>query len=174
MKKLLYIAALMLYVTQVNAHSYAVYMVPYDYNGPRSQYYHNWGGTKPHVTLAGFTLQPHNLNSILNSVAQQSRITGRWHLNCSTNHCNTTRSGGLYLLKFQAQTVKALVRALAARRVKDIKSANPAHTTLYMCNERNFNRSRAQSALERARNWRLVAVNYINGQYVWDKTSYAV
>lgn len=174
MKKLLALIALTVYGTQVIAHSYAVYMVPYDYNGPRSQYYRDWGGTKPHVTLAGFTLQPHNLNSILNAVAQQSRRTGRWHLNCSTNHCGTVRSGGLYLLKFQAQTVKALVAALAARHVKDIKSANPAHTTLSMCNERNFNRSHARSALERARNWRLVAVNYINGQYVWDKTSYAV
>lgn len=154
---------------------HAVYLVPWDYKGPISRYYKEWGGTKPHATIAGFAVQPQALNSIISTIAQKTRASGRWTLNCSRNHCKTNRGEGLVLLHFSAQTIKNIASAMYKKKIKNIHNTDSTHITMCETDEKRFNTTQCKQALERARDWRLVIVQAarLNSKKIW-KNSYKV
>lgn len=173
-KKLgLIILLLSVYTTQTI--NQAVYLVPWDYSGPISSYYREWGGTKPHCTLAGFVPQPKTLNSITSTIARNSRAKIHWTLQCSKDHCNLSRSEGLRILHFSARTIKNIMSAMRTKKIKDMHNQNSTHFTLCKVSETRFNTTTARRAMERAHDWRLVIVESarLNSKKIW-KNSYKI
>ena len=150
-----------------------IYLVPFDYNGPISSYYMEWGGTKPHATIAGFENQRSNINQIVQLTAKKSMADDRWTFSCEKNKCYVERSGSLKLMKFSARTVTNISYYLKQLGIKNLHSPNPCHITLCKTSETSFSTSRAITALEAARDWRLVVVDK-NGSVVTWKNNYDV
>lgn len=173
-KKILFTGVL-LFVGTTQTMNQAVYLVPWDYKGPVSSYYREWGGTKPHCTLAGFVVQPKTLNSIISTIARNSRAKGRWTFQCSKDHCELTRSAGLRLLHFSARTIKNIMQTMKTKKIKDMHNQNSTHFTLCEVSETHFNTTTARKALEKARDWRLVIVESarLNSKKVW-KNNYQI
>lgn len=144
-----------------------VYLVPWDYNGPISSYYSEWGGTKPHATIAGFVNQRTNINQIVQFVANLSFKSGRWDFSCSKNKCYVQQSSSLQLMKFSAMTVSNISYYLKKMGVQKIHEPNPCHITLCKTSETSFPIDDAIDALEASRDWRLVIVEQNGSTYTW-------
>ena len=147
-----------------------VYLVPWDYDGPISSYYSEWGGTKPHATIAGFVTQRTNINQIVQFVAKLSFNGGRWTFSCSKNKCYVQQSGSLQLMKFNAMTVSNISYYLKKMGIKQMHEPNPCHITLCKTSETSFSIDDAIAALEAARDWRLVIVEQNGSTYTWANT----
>jgi len=175
MTKKILCALITLHCYIAHATYHAVYLVPWDYKGPISPYYKEWGGTKPHATIAGFAEQPKTLTTIISAIAQKSRKSGRWTLNCSRNHCKTNRGEGLVLLHFSATTVKNIANEMRKKKIKNIHNTDSTHITMCETSEKHFNTTKCKQALERARDWRLVIVQAarLNSKKIW-KNNYKV
>ncbi len=150
-----------------------IYLVPWDYDGPISEYYIEWGGTKPHATIVGFVSQRKNINDAARFVANQSIRAGRWDFSCSKNKCTVERTSSLQLMKFYAQTVTNISNILKKMGIADVHNPSPCHITLCKTSETSFSISDAINALEEARDWRLVVVEKDGAQVTW-KNSYDV
>lgn len=145
-----------------------VYLVPFDYDGPISSYYSEWGGTKPHATIAGFTNQRKNINDIVQFVASSSISTGRWDFSCEKNKCTVNGGGSLQLMNFYAKTITNISYTLKKMGVAKMHDPSPCHITLCRTSELPvFSINAAISALERARDWRLVVVEQSGSVVTW-------
>lgn len=151
-----------------------VYLVPFDYDGPISSYYSEWGGTKPHATIAGFASQRTNINDIVQFVANQSLHGGRWDFSCEKNKCSVNGVGSLQLMNFYAKTVTNISGTLRKMGVIKMHDPSPCHITLCRTSELpTFSISAAINALEAARDWRLVVVEQSGSVITW-KNNYPV
>lgn len=153
----------------VFANTQAVYLVPFDYDGPCSQVYRECGGTKPYVVIAQFAQQPDGLEKLVDDVAQQSCKTKRWNFLCAKNRCKVVKGGSDNVLKFYSRTIPNLATELGKNGVQEIHKGLKIDITLCKKSEKDFAVEQAQEAIEKAQDWRLVVVQDDGTKKVWSK-----
>lgn len=147
----------------------AVYLVPFDYDGPCSQVYRDCGGTKPYVVIAQFAQQPDGLEKLVDEISQQSRKIKRWTFLCEKNRCKVAKNGSDQVLKFYSRTIPGLAQNLGKRGVQEIHKGLKISIVLCNKDEKDFAIDQAKQAIEKANDWRLVVVQDDGTKKVWSK-----